>query len=434
MYSALPTVFVPTPIDRPARFRRGLLAAVLVLLALLAAACAGTGTAEGDGQPVRFSVAPGTGMRAVADTLSERGLIRWPQAFVLYGRYRGAAGSLKPGVYEVERGTSWAALLDRIVAGDVVRMTITVPEGWTAAQIGARIAAAAGAEPDSVIALLLAEESAERFEVPGPTLEGYLYPATYVLPRARRSTRIVETMARRYRAVWTDELRARADSARDDEREVVTLASIVEKEARVWTERDTIAGVYLNRLRDRHAAAGRSDGAVRARLAPARLLYAHIDEVADHPYNTYRPRAAARDPSLAEHGLAIRAALYPADVTSSSSSRARRHARLHPHLRRAQSRQASGSGGRPPRRAAAAVDPDRADRRRAARRAAAVDRRDGRFAGGRPWRGAHGGGGTRCGRARDPAAREVARRPRPAGARACAPRADHGGGSAALRQ
>jgi UPF0755 protein len=314
MSSAVPAIFVPTLLDRSARARRVVLAAVLGVLALLGAACAGTGTGERDGQPVRFSVAPGTGMRAVADTLSERGLVRWPQAFVIYGRYRGAAGSLKPGVYEVERGTSWAALLDRIVAGDVVRMTITVPEGWTAAQIGARIAAAAGAEPDSVIALLLAEESAERFEVPGPTLEGYLYPATYVLPQGTPIERIVQTMVGRYRAVWTEELRARAATLELDEREVVTLASIVEKEARVWTERETIAAVYLNRLRVGMRL--EADPTVQYALGEhqQRLLYAHIDEVANNPYNTYRHGGIPPGPIASPSTGSIRAVLHPADV------------------------------------------------------------------------------------------------------------------------
>lgn len=286
----------------------------LCLLALLLAACASAGTGRGDEEAVRFSVPAGSGLSAVADTLAARELIRWPRAFVLYGRYRGAAAALKPGVYEVERGASWAALLDRIVAGDVIRMTIAVPEGWTAAQIGARIATAADANPDSVIALLLDEESAARYEVPGPTLEGYLYPATYVLPVGTPVDAIVGRMVARYREVWSDEMRARADSLQLDEREVVTLASIVEKEARVWTERDTIAAVYLNRLRVGMRL--EADPTVQYALGEhqQRLLYAHIDEVADNPYNTYRHAGIPPGPIASPSVGSIRAVLNPADV------------------------------------------------------------------------------------------------------------------------
>jgi UPF0755 protein len=284
--------------------------ALWVTLALLATGC----SVPADGETVRFRVPPGAGLRTVADTLAERDLIRWPQAFVLYGRYRDAAGSLKPGVYEVERGASWDALLDKIVRGDVVRMTITVPEGWTAAQIATRIAAATGENADSLIAFVLSEEAAERFEVPGPNLEGYLYPATYVLPEGTAADRVIRTMVGRYRQIWNDELRARADSIGLSEREVVTLASIVEKEARVWTERDTIAAVYLNRLRIGMRL--EADPTVQYALGQhqQRLLFRHIDEVADHPYNTYRQRGIPPGPIASPSVGSIRAVLYPADV------------------------------------------------------------------------------------------------------------------------
>src|SRR5690606_35074794 len=83
----------------------------------------------------------------------------------------------------------------------------------------------------------------------GPTLEGYLYPATYLLPVGSPAGAAIDAMVQRYRRIWTPELRERADSAGLSEREVVTLASIVEKEARRWGERDTIAAVFRNRLR-----------------------------------------------------------------------------------------------------------------------------------------------------------------------------------------
>jgi UPF0755 protein len=278
---------------------------------LLFAGCSGAGPAE---EPVRVHVRPGTGLTMVADSLAESEAIRWPRLFVLYGRARGLAGSIKPGVYEIQPGSSWGAILEKMVAGDVVRMTIAVPEGWTAAQIASRIASATGADADSVRALLLSEEAAERFEVPGPTLEGYLYPATYVLPEGTPLDQVVRTMVGRYRQSWTEELRSRADSLGLSEREVVALASIVEKEARVWTERDTIAAVYLNRLRIGMRL--EADPTVQYALGQhqRRLLYAHIDEVADNPYNTYRHAGIPPGPIASPSTGSLRAVLYPAEV------------------------------------------------------------------------------------------------------------------------
>src|SRR5690606_36778277 len=127
----------------------------------------------------------------------------------------------------------------------------------------------------------------DSFGLPGPTLEGYLYPATYHLPVNVSPREAIGAMVKRYQQVWTPELRALADSAGLSEREVVTLASIVEKEAKRWTERDTIAAVYRNRLRIGMPL--QADPTVQYALGShqQRLLYSHIENVADHPYNTY---------------------------------------------------------------------------------------------------------------------------------------------------
>jgi len=274
------------------------------------AACGG----EPSGDPIRFTVVQGTGLSAVADTLSQRDIIDWPLFFRLYGQMKGLAGSIKPGVYEVQAGTAWDDILQKLVDGDIVREALVIPEGWTAAQIASRLAAMADLPIDSVIPMVLDSSAAERFEVPGPTLEGYLYPATYLLPVGTPVEDAIAVMVRRYRQVWTPELRALADSIGMSEREVVTLASIVEKEARQWTERDTIAGVFHNRLRIGMPL--QADPTVQYALGShqTRLLYAHIDEVADNPYNTYTHRGLPPGPIASPSEAAIRAVLQPAEV------------------------------------------------------------------------------------------------------------------------
>jgi UPF0755 protein len=287
---------------------RAALAAVLIGLGV--AGCGGSP----EGEPVRFTVPQGSGMIAVADTLASRDIIGNATLFRLYARYRGVERSVKPGTYEMQRGTAWSDILDRMVAGDVVTLNVVVPEGWTAAQIAARIAEATGVSADSLAGVLLGEELAAELDVPGPNLEGYLYPATYIFPVGARPRQMVETMVRRYRQAWTPELRAQADSMGLNEREVVTLASIVEKEARRWTERDTIAAVFLNRLRINMPL--QADPTVQYALGAhqTRLLYAHIDSVADHPYNTYRRRGLPPGPIASPSQAAIAATLNPADV------------------------------------------------------------------------------------------------------------------------
>jgi UPF0755 protein len=124
----------------------------------------------------------------------------------------------------------------------------------------------------------------------------------------------VRVLTRRYQQVWTPALRARADSVGMNEREVVTLASIIETEAKVWDERPVVSAVYNNRLRIGMRL--QADPTVQYALGSrqSRLLYSHIRDVADHPYNTYTKSGLPPGPIASPSGGSIRAALYPADV------------------------------------------------------------------------------------------------------------------------
>jgi len=287
-------------------FPRFLLLSSTVFLA----ACGGS--PEGD--PIRFTIPQGSGFGAVTDTLTDREIIRYPLAFRLFARFRGAERSIKPGVYETQRGVGWDDLLAKMVSGDVLQMSVVVPEGWTISEIVPRLAAATNTPPDSLLAALLAEDAAERYGVPGPTLEGYIYPATYTFPVGSSAEAMIRTMVARHQQVWTPERSAAADSLGMSIREIVTLASIVEKEARVWGERDTIAAVYHNRLRINMPL--QADPTVQYALGEhqTRLLYAHIDSVADHPYNTYRRQGLPPGPIATPSTGAIDATLHPADA------------------------------------------------------------------------------------------------------------------------
>jgi UPF0755 protein len=283
--------------------------AALAGTAILLAAC---GSGEGEGDPVRFTVPRGSSLSAVADTLDARGVIGSPAVFRGYARMRGAAPRLQPGVYEIRPGASFDHILEKLTTGDVVRTRVVIPEGWDLRGIAPRLAEATGLPSDSVLSLLMAPEQAERFDVPGPTLEGYLYPASYVFPLGSSLDAILRVLTGRYRRAWTPEMRARAEALGMSEREVVTLASIVEKEARVWEERPTIAGVYHNRLR--RGMRLEADPTVQYAVGEhqQRLLHRHIEETAADPYNTYRHAGLPPGPIASPSTGAIRATLEPA--------------------------------------------------------------------------------------------------------------------------
>jgi UPF0755 protein len=282
----------------------------LLLLPLLLA-CSG----EGRGEAVRVRVPEGASFAQVADSLSARDIIAVPFVFSIYARVTGKADRIKPGTYAFRPGTGWTRLLDDLVAGRILTIRVVVPEGFDIDDIAPRIAEVSGASVDSVRTLLLDSAFAASMNVPGPTLEGYLYPATYPLPVDTRAENVVEIMVQSYREAWTDERRAAAQQRGMTERQVVTLASIIEKEARQPNEMPLISAVYHNRLRIGMAL--QADPTVQYALGAhrERLLYSSIDSVADHPYNTYRRRGLPPGPIGSPSARALDAALAPADTS-----------------------------------------------------------------------------------------------------------------------
>lgn len=284
---------------------------VVIAAALLAEACAPGPGAEG---PVEVTIPRGASTLETGRRLRAAGLVEHPRLFALYVGLRGAEGELKAGRYRLDPGAGWGALVTALERGTVETEAVTVPEGFTVREIAPLLAELSGVASDSVLALARDTALADRLDVPGPTLEGYLFPETYRFATDVDPVRVLRTMTRRYRRFWTPERRERADSMGLTEREAVTLASIVEAEARIDGERPTIAAVYLNRL-DRGMPL-QADPTVQYALdTPVpRLLYAHIDSVADDPYNTYTHRGLPPGPIGSPGAASLHAVLRPADV------------------------------------------------------------------------------------------------------------------------
>lgn len=237
-----------------------------------------------------------------------------PSLFRVYARLVGATNDVKAGTYEFQDDTPWRDVLRDLTEGRIAYDQLVIPEGWEIRRIAPAVAQLTGLAPDSVMAFMMDTATARRFGVPGPTLEGYLYPATYAIPAGSDLEDVVAPLVREYRRRWTPERQALADSMGLSQRDVTTLASIVEKEARVRTEMPTIAAVYLNRLDIGYPL--QADPTVQyARGEHAsRLLFGHIREVADNPYNTYTQPGIPPGPIASPSEGALDAVLHPADV------------------------------------------------------------------------------------------------------------------------
>lgn len=299
--------------DRTHRTPRGLrrrsAGALLVLGSVLLAACGGEGSGE-----VTMEVPRGASFQTVVDTLEARDLVRHPLPFRIWARLRGADRSVRAGRYTFPADAGWNRILDDLVAGRVQTEALTIPEGFTRRQIAPRLAKITGLPEDSVRRVLGSEERARSLGVPGPTLEGYLYPETYRFAPGAPLDAVLRTLVRAYRDYWTPGRQERLDSLEMSERALVTLASIVQAEARLTAEMDTIAAVYHNRLERGYLL--QADPTVLYALGGPRkrLLYPAMDSVADDPYNTYTHPGLPPGPIGSPGRAALDASLWPAQT------------------------------------------------------------------------------------------------------------------------
>lgn len=288
----------------------------LVFLAVLACAAAGwwalrpaAGLREG---PRIVLVPPNLGVREVAQLLADDELIRSPTAFLALAAARGTARQLKAGEYSIPKDASSLEVLSLLESGRVIQHPVLLPEGGTVAELARALDAANLAPAADVLRLSRDSAFLARVGVEGPTLEGYVFPDTYHFVRGMAVEDILSRMVQRTRTKITPELLARAKARRFGLHQLLTLASIVEREAVVRDERRVIAAVFWNRLeRDMPLQA---DPTVQYAVRKERQALTRADLQVDDPYNTYRHVGLPPGP-IASPGLAaIEATLDPAPV------------------------------------------------------------------------------------------------------------------------
>lgn len=262
--------------------------------------------------PQPLVVAQGAGVLDIGRQLEQLGLVRHPEVFRLYVLSRGATGRLRAGEYALEGQMSLEQIVDKIVRGDVVRHTVTFPEGTNLEDM-ARLAAAKGIPVEAFLAAARNPEPIKDLDPEAKDLEGYLFPDTYDLPRGPEpAAQLVGRMVKRFRTVIGPEL-TRLPTGRNL-REVVTLASIVETETARPEERPRVAAVFLNRLQRRMPL--QTDPTVIYALRKVGTWDGNIrkgDLDVDSPYNTYRFPGLPPGPIASPGRASLQAALHPAE-------------------------------------------------------------------------------------------------------------------------
>lgn len=200
-------------------------------------------------EDIVVSIPKGSGLKRISDTLMKSGVIANDNLFILYVIKEGLQGDLKAGEYEFKKGSTMSEVVSQIVAGDVLLYRVTIPEGLTVKEI-AKLLDSKGVvgEEDFIVETQNQEFIKELLGNDAASFEGYLFPETYSYSRSPNPKELIVLMVDRFKAVFEPLKELRSESNLTDQ-EIVTLASIIEKETGTASERPTISAVFQNRLR-----------------------------------------------------------------------------------------------------------------------------------------------------------------------------------------
>jgi UPF0755 protein len=312
------------------------IAIIAILCVLLGLAGAGIGLAvyvanalkpTEPGDPVRLVIPPGISSGEIASLLESQGLIRDAQVFRYYLRYIGEGSRFQAGEYLVTPGTELNQLIDMLNRGltiPVETIRFTIPEGFTVLQIAERLDGIPGFDKAEFMELIRSPAEWSRFEALGSipddpnlryALEGYLFPETYELKKGSTTRDIVERMLaeleRKLRTLppdWKQKLEQTGLSFH----QLMTVASLIEREVVLDEERNIVAGVIYNRLKTGMKL--QIDATVQYALDKPKERLFEKDLQVDSPYNTYRIDGLPPGPIASPSLKSILAALEPAET------------------------------------------------------------------------------------------------------------------------
>lgn len=260
-----------------------------------------------------IQVTEGMSFKVIAGILQKERIIRYRGYFQIIGRLQGISRRIRVGYYGMSTNMSLWEVLEALRKGKIIEYEVVVPEGYNIYQIGWTLAnTPLISSPQLFIELVQNSEYVRSLGIDADTLEGYLFPDTYYLPKGIRLEDIPKTMVQRYEGVFVDSYRARAEELGLTEQQVITLASIIEKEAKVAAERKLISAVYHNRLKKGMRLQADPTCVYGTRAWVTQVTRQDLKRKS--PYNTYLHKGLPPGPIANPGQGAILAALYPEPV------------------------------------------------------------------------------------------------------------------------
>jgi UPF0755 protein len=272
---------------------------------------------RGYDQPEVFVDIPsGSGPARIGEQLAQAGVVRDPAIFRVALLISGRARALKAGEYRFTQPMHALDVIDKIARGDVYKRLLTFREGLTIDEMAQVFEEKGFGKAEDFRKAAMDPKLVADLDPSAPDLEGYLFPETYSLPRDTPAAAIVEQMVAGFKNAFTPEMRNAVAASGLSVRQLVTLASLVEKETGAGDERPLVAAVYRNRLRI--GMPMQADPTVIFALQKAgkyngNLTREHLREL-DSPYNTYRYAGLPPGPIAAPGKASLQAAVKPADA------------------------------------------------------------------------------------------------------------------------
>lgn len=265
-----------------------------------------------DAESVQVTIENGDSMTRIVQRLKEARVIEDGAALLILAKLSGKDREIQAGRYSFEKGTTLYSIFNKLTRGDVTLREVTIPEGLTIRQIAGILNRQI--EIDSLEFVRLATDSrfVKGLGIPALNLEGYLFPDTYRLSWGTTQEKVARVMVEQFKKTFTDSLTRRAGEIDFSLADVVTLASMIEAEARDGNERNLISAVYHNRLR--RGMLLQCDPTVIYALPELDRPLLLKDLEVDSPYNTYKYPGLPPGPICNPGKASILAALYPADV------------------------------------------------------------------------------------------------------------------------
>jgi UPF0755 protein len=247
---------------------------------------------------VSFTVARGDSARLIARHLSEQKRVIRPWSFLFWVKVLGKGSAIRPGVYTLASRDGGLAIYEKLRQGPPL-VRVTFPEGWTAGQMAALLDAQGVTPAREFLAWVDKEKS-----------EGTLFPDTYFFDQGLAPEVVIHRLRDRFNAMKPSDFASCAKALKLSDRQLVTLASIVERETRVASERPIVAGIFLNRLRKRWYLESCATVEYALGARKPRLTYKDLQVLS--PYNTYRHLGLPPGPICNPGAASLEAAAHPA--------------------------------------------------------------------------------------------------------------------------